>query len=465
MRYSTRCSALAFPASILLGLLLSLGTTTEIDEEQALEEKKILAWIITQEQVTSMSKSHLRTFKEIQNPSELSNASYQQLAGNLPIKKKLMTVGLSSVLHPQGNYLMSTLKSLFLASSEDELKNILVLVYLTTLDPTWFNETITDIVKTFSPQTLAGQLLVIRSLSTPHPMRSLKTNLSEAYSNMVQFNQNVAHALLMNFAANLSNYFLMIEDNVHCLPNFVTCIWREIVTWKTNDWVLMEFSTQGFIGKLLHSNDLPRLAQFFFLYREAPPEVLLYHFRNLRDQNHPIQFSPSLFHQVSFSSEGISNKPVYKVIKNKNREESPNNPPATVYSNLQILNHVSPQKAYVLGEGGFFWALEPKVGNHLTVVLAKAATVTRVQVLTGTDQENNEKLKDGKVELGYEPKGQPKVCTHYILLGSLVNGKLDHKILNKKTGRNVSCLKLVVNTSQHGRVMIKHINIWSKPEQ
>ncbi|XP_036609632.1 alpha-1,3-mannosyl-glycoprotein 4-beta-N-acetylglucosaminyltransferase-like protein MGAT4E [Trichosurus vulpecula] len=465
MHYSTLCSGLAFPAFILLGFLLSLGATTEIDEDQELEEKKILAWMIAQQQITSVSKSHLRSFKEISNPSEFSNASYQQLAGILPTKKKLMTIGLSSMQHPQGNYLMSTLKSLFLASSKDELKNVLVLVYLTVLDPTWFNETISDIVKTFSPQTLAGQLLVICSLSTPCPMRSLKTNVSQAYSNMVQFNQNVAHALLMNFAANLSNYFLMIEDNVHCLRNFITCIQREMVTWETDNWVLMEFSTWGFVGKLLHSSDLPQLAQFFFLYREVAPDVLLYHFRKLLDQNHPIQFSPSLFHQVGFSfNESSSNKSKYKKVKNKDREEPPNNPPATVYSNLRILNDVSPQKAYILGEKGFFWALEPKVGNHLTVVLAKAATVTRVQVLTGTDQENKEKLKDGKVELGYDPQGEPKACTHYILLGSLVNGKLDHKMLNKKTGKNVSCLKLVVSTSQHGKVMIKHINIWSKPE-
>ncbi|XP_027699192.1 alpha-1,3-mannosyl-glycoprotein 4-beta-N-acetylglucosaminyltransferase C-like [Vombatus ursinus] len=466
MHYSIRRSVLAFPASILLGFLLSLGATKEIEEDQVVEEKKIVAWMITQEQITSVSKSHLKTFKEIQNPSELSNASYQQLAGTLPIKKKLMTVGLSSMQHPQGNYLMSTLKSLFLASSEDELKDILVLVYLTVLDSTWFNETVTDIVKTFNPQTLAGQLLVICSMSTPSPpLRAPKTNLSEDYSSMAQFNQNVAHALLMNFAANLSNYFLMIEDNVHCLPNFITCMWREIVTWEIDDWVLMEFSTWGFVGKLLHSSDLPRLAQFFLLYKEAPPEVLLYHFRKLLDQNHPIQFSPSLFYQVGSFNRSSSNKPEYKMVKFKDREEAPNNPPATVYSNLRILNHVSPQTAYILGEGGFFWALEPKAGNHFTVVLAKAATVTRVQVLTGRDQENSEKLKDGKVELGYDPEGEPKACTHYILLGSLVNGKLDHKMLNKKTGKNVSCLKLVVSTSQRGRVMIRHINIWSKPEQ
>ncbi|XP_043856691.1 alpha-1,3-mannosyl-glycoprotein 4-beta-N-acetylglucosaminyltransferase C-like [Dromiciops gliroides] len=467
MHCSTRCCVLILPASILLGFLLSLGATTKIDEDQVPEEKKILAWMIAQEQITSMSKSHLRNFKEIQNPSELRNASYQQLAGTLPIKKKLMTVGLSSMQHPQGNYLMSTLKSLFLASSKDELKDILVLVYLTVLDPTWFNETITDIVKTFSTQTLEGQLLVIRSLSTPYPpMRALKTNLSEAYSSMVQFNQNVAHALLMNFAANLSNYFLMLEDNVHCLPNFITCMWREMVTWETDDWVLMEFSTWGFVGKLLHSSDLPRLAQFFFLYREIPPEILLYHFRKLLDQDHPIQFSPSLFHQVGFTfNKSSSNKPEYREVRNMDTEEEPNNPPATVYSNLQIVNHVSPQKAYILGEEGFFWALEPKVGNHLTVILAKAAMVSRVQVLTGRDQENNEKLKDGRVELGYGSKGEGKACTHYILLGSLVNGKLDYKMLNKKTGKNVRCLKLIVSTSQHGKVMIKHINIWSKPAQ
>ncbi|XP_016285562.1 alpha-1,3-mannosyl-glycoprotein 4-beta-N-acetylglucosaminyltransferase C-like [Monodelphis domestica] len=476
MHYSTQCSALAFLAFIFLGCFFSLGTTTETDENQILllsnstkrvplitdstryclhsaftpqEEKKLLTWMIAQEQITSVSKSHLKPFKEIQNPFKLSNASYQK-AGILLIKNKLLNMGLF-MRHSQGNYLMRILKSLFQASSSDKQKSILVLVCLTILD--------TDIVKIFSPQILKGQLLVIHFFSTVYPpVTALKPSFSEAYPSMVQLNQNVTHVLFMNFADNFSVYFLMMEDNVHCLPTSITCIWRKVVTWEKDDWVLMEFSIWGFAGKFLDSSDFPWLVQFFFLSREASPEVFLYHFQKLLAQNNSIQFSPFFFHQMSFFSKDRSNRLEYKTVT----MEIPNNPPAIVYSGLQILNNVSLQKAYIPREKGVFWALEPKVGYHPNEVLAKAATIT--QVLTGRDQENNEKLKDKKVELYYGAREKLKFCTHH-LLGSLVNGKLDYKIWNKKTGNNMSCLNLVESTSQHCRVKTKCINIWSNPEQ
>ncbi|XP_044532256.1 alpha-1,3-mannosyl-glycoprotein 4-beta-N-acetylglucosaminyltransferase-like protein MGAT4E [Gracilinanus agilis] len=466
MLYSTQCSVLAFFALIFLGCLFSLGTTT--NENQILllsnsttgvtlirdstrchlhctltmqEEKKLLAWMIAQEQITSVSKSHQKTFKEMQIPFKLSNASYQQLAGTLLRKNKLLNIGLFKQ-HFQGNYLMSILKSLFQASSSDKQKGILVLVRLTALD--------TDNVKIFSPQILEGQFLVIHFLSTVYPpVTALKTSFSEAYPSMVQLNENMAHVLFMNFASNFSVYFLMIEDNVHCLPTSITCMWRKVVTWEKDDWLLMEFSTWGFAGKFLHSSDFPWLVRFFFLYREASPEVFLYHFQKLLAQNNSIQFSPFFFHQMSFFSKDRFNRLGYKSFT----MEIPNNPPATVYSDLQILNNVSLQKAYIPREEGVFWALESKAGNHPNVFLAKAATITQGQVLTGRDQDNNEKMKDEKVQLYYDAKEELKFCTHY-LLGLLVNGKLDYKIWNKKTGNNMSCLKLVMSTSQHCRIKI-----------
>lgn len=68
-------------------------------------------------------------------------------------------------------------------------------------------------------------------------------------------------------------------------------------------------------------------------------------------------------------------------------------------------------------------------------------------------------LEKGQVELGYQLEGEPPNCTHFTLLGRLVQGQMDQIIL-KSVGCQVSCVKLTVNANQAGGLMIRHIYLW-----
>ncbi|XP_007481230.1 alpha-1,3-mannosyl-glycoprotein 4-beta-N-acetylglucosaminyltransferase C-like isoform X1 [Monodelphis domestica] len=461
MQLSIQLYVFVLTGSVLLSIFSSLGTTSNI-KDQALEEN--LTWPIAQAYVTSGNL--LRTFKEWKNSSDLfHNVSYQRVAGTLSQKKKLLTIGLSSI---QGRYLLSTLQSVFNASSKVELRYFTVLLHLSSPDSDSLKQMILNINKLFALQIQAGQLLVIHTPLVPyHTLRTLRTNISESLVSPVLFKQIVDYAFLMNFATNLSNYFLLMEDNIHCSSNFITNIKRALMIWEGRPWVIMEFSKLGFTGKLCHSSDLPHLASFFLYYQSMSPEKLFPSFYKMLAQKNAIQFSPSLFHPIDFPvQEGnFSTKKHFHEIILKPKDEflemdfgKPDNPPAFIYTDMQIFKDYLPEKAYSLEED-FFWALDPMEGNHLTVILKEPTKIRRVQIVTGSEDDLVFLLK-GKVELGYKPNDNANNCERYILLGTLQNGKFDHKMLSEEMENKASCLRLVVTTTQDDWIVIKHIKIW-----
>ena len=146
-----------------------------------------------------------------------------------------------------------------------------VLVHLADSDPTWLRRTIIRISSLYRSQILTGQLLLIHAPPDAYP--AVNDAQNKVSRGQIYSKQNVDHAFLMSFATKLSTYFLLIEDNVFCAPNFVNHIRSKVGYRKPNTWVLLEFSNMGFLGKLLHSRDLPLLAHFLLLFH-----VLFYYF-------------------------------------------------------------------------------------------------------------------------------------------------------------------------------------------
>lgn len=358
---------------------------------------------------------------------------------------------------PDQSSLLYTLVSLFHASSKTEQKRLTVLIHLAHSDLSWLKETVAHISTLFSTQISAGQLLLIHAPSDAYPtmdaMRK-KTHNGEFYSK-----QNIDHAFLMSFAAKLSEYFLLLEDNVHCASSFITHIHRKVDAMRSNSWVLLEFSNMGFLGKFFHSRDLPLLAHFLLLfYKEKPLDGLIPHFRTLLAQKNAILCRPFLFYtRFSYYTSNDSQKATPFRKKNP---YGPDNPPAAIFTNMKVFDVHFPWEAYTLDES-FFWTHNVSAGNHLTVILNHPANLSRVQVLTGTIVDGKHALEKGQVELGYDPEGMPQYCTSFALLGHLLEGQMNQEILNSM-GYDVSCVRLVVKANQVGGLIIRHIYLWEE---
>lgn len=369
-----------------------------------------------------------------------------------------LTVGISSVPGRDPNGLLYTLVSLFRASSKAEQKHLTVLVHLADSDFTWLRETVVQISSLFSTQILAGRLVLLHApldaYSTEGPVGDQEAHCGDASSK-----QNMDHAFLVSFAAQLSDYFLLLRDNTFCAPSFLTHIRRKVWAMRAHPWVLLEFSNWGSLGKLLHGGDLPRLARFLLLFhKDQPLDRLIPRFSILLAQR-PTLCRPFLFYlRVPYYSANQDHK---ARAAQSWGPHAPHNPPGAVFTDMKVFDVHFPWEAYTLDES-FFWTHNVSAGSHLTVILNRPANLSRVQVLTGTIVEGKHALQRGQMELGHSPEGVPQFCTSYVLLGQLLEGQLDQEVLPTLVGAHVSCVKLVVNADQAGGLMVRHIYLWEE---
>ncbi|XP_075765999.1 alpha-1,6-mannosyl-glycoprotein 4-beta-N-acetylglucosaminyltransferase-like isoform X2 [Pelodiscus sinensis] len=460
-----RCSAKRFVfAAVTLGLLRLLCLCLQHPKDP--QEEEVRRW--AQEMVLQQLQSNrsLRGFQAPWNSTATRNVSYRCLAGFPPARKKFLTVGLSSVKRKRGNYLLSTLGSIFKQSTRKELKEMVVVVHLADPDLEWNARMVGDITAQFAPQLLRGQLLVIHAPEEFYPpLEGLKRNYNDA-EDRVHFRskQNVDYAYLLSFAANLSSYYLMIEDDVQCSKSFFTSIRKAVASREGSYWVMLEFSKLGYIGKLYHSSDLHQLAQFLLLfYQEMPCDWLLGHFRLLLTQKEVIRFKPSLFQHIGLYSsfQGMANH-----LKDDDFEvdslDLPDNPPASMFTDMDVFEDYLPSKAYsTMPE--YFWGKAPSAGRHFTIVFHQPARIARLQVHTGSEARRTDYLRAGAVELGSRRLESGKGCSAYTRIGTFEKGQFEQRGLERSVASAPECVRILVTESQSEWLIIRSISIWTQP--
>ncbi|NXX23160.1 MGT4C acetylglucosaminyltransferase, partial [Podargus strigoides] len=405
----------------------------------------------------------LRILGDVDHLSALHNVSYHILAGFLSPHKKFLVVGLASVRRPRGYYLPATLQSLFKQSTEEELQEMVVVVHLADVDPRWNVDVAADIARKFAHHILLGRLLLIHAPHEFYPtLEGLKRNYNDP-EERVKFRskQNVDYAFLLAFAANLSSYYLMIEDDVWSAKSFLTAIRKALASQEGSNWATLEFSKLGYIGKLYRSSDLPRLARFLLLfYQEMPCDWLLVHFRLLLTQKDVIRFRPSLFqHMGLYSSfQGTVNRLEDDEFE-ANALDLPDNPPASLFTSMAVFENYEPLKAYSAAEG-YFWGKDPAAGSVFSIVFHRPARVTRVRVRTGSKERQGDFLRAGVLELGRQRWADGRDCSAYTTVGTFEKGTFEQRGLERGVPGPVECVRIRVTRGQSEWLIIQSIDIW-----
>ncbi|XP_036926474.1 alpha-1,3-mannosyl-glycoprotein 4-beta-N-acetylglucosaminyltransferase-like protein MGAT4E isoform X2 [Sturnira hondurensis] len=442
MRGSIRHGLLTSVALGLLWLFITLKVSSKIEEDPVMSIKG---------QDSGGRRQDPRPREDWQN------LTFQYMKKVQQRRKIWLMVGISSGPGPDRRGLLHTLVSLFRASSRAEQRRLTVLVHLAHSDPASLRKTTAQISTLFSPQILAGQLVLIHAPPDAYPVGDPgdAADQGDACSK-----QNVDHAFLVSFAAGLSDYFLLLEDDAVCAPDFLTHIRWRVGNRSRTPWVLLELSNLGLLGKLLRGRDLPLLARFLLLFHQEKPLVqLLPHFRTLLAQRQAILSTPFLFYRRGphYSAHGSR---AAGALRNRG-PRGPHNPPGAVFTDMKVWGVHFPWQAYALDES-FFWTHNVSAGSHLTVILNHPASLRRVQVLTGTIVDGKHALQKGRVELGYEPEGMPQYCTSFAVLGPLLEGQLDQETVPQSMGHDVSCVRLVVSAHQAGGLIVRHIHLWEE---
>lgn len=462
MRCLRKRSALPFMGLLLTSLLL-LNLYME-DTGYVLEEDKRQLRESTAH--SPSSERYAPPIRDLSNFSSSINVTYRYLAGTPLTRKKYLTIGLSSVKRKRGNYLLETIKSIFDQSSYEELKEIVVVVHLADFDLVWCENLVQEISRKFAHHIIAGRLLVIQAPEEFYPsLEGLKRNYNDP-EDRVRFRskQNVDYAFLLNFCTNLSQFYMMLEDDVRCSRNFLTALKKVITSREGSYWVTLEFSKLGYIGKLYHSRDLPRLAHFLLMfYQEMPCDWLLIHFRGLLAQKDVIRFKPSLFQHMGYYSsyKGAENK-----LKDDDFEEDsldiPDNPPANLYTNINVFENYDATKAYSTVDE-YFWGKPPATGDFFMIVFNKSIKISKIKIATGSDDRQNDVLHHGALEVGEKLVGtkKGKQCSSFITIGEFKNGNVEVQDVDRKIAFDIECVRIVVTANQKEWLIIRSISIWT----
>nr|XP_054298426.1 alpha-1,3-mannosyl-glycoprotein 4-beta-N-acetylglucosaminyltransferase C isoform X4 [Pongo pygmaeus] len=400
MRCLRKRSTVSFLGVLVIFLLFM---NLYIEDSYVLEGDKQLIRETSTHQLNS--ERYVHTFKDLSNFSGAINVTYRYLAATPLQRKRYLTIGLSSVKRKKGNYLLETIKSIFEQSSYEELKEISVVVHLADFNSSWRDAMVQDITQKFAHHIIAGRLMVIHAPEEYYPiLDGLKRNYNDP-EDRVKFRskQNVDYAFLLNFCANTSDYYVMLEDDVRCSKNFLTAIKKVIASLEGTYWHMGYYSSYKGTENKLKDDD---------------------------------------FEEESF--------------------DIPDNPPASLYTNMNVFENYEASKAYSSVDE-YFWGKPPSTGDVFVIVFDNPIIIKKIKVNTGTEDRQNDILHHGALEVGENvmPSKQRRQCSTYLRLGEFKNGNFEMSGVNQKIPFDIHCMRIYVTKTQKEWLIIRSISIWT----
>ncbi|XP_030223625.1 alpha-1,3-mannosyl-glycoprotein 4-beta-N-acetylglucosaminyltransferase B [Gadus morhua] len=226
--------------------------------------------------------------------------------------------------------------------------------------------------------------------------------------------QNLDYCFLMMYAQTKGTYYVQLEDDIVARPNYFTTMKNFALQQPLEDWMILEFSQLGFIGKMFKSIDLSLIVEFMLMfYKDKPIDWLLDHIMWVKvcnpekDAKHcdrqkanlRIRFKPSLFQHVGTHSSlaGKIQKLKDKDFGKQTLHKGHANPLAEVTTSLKTYQHFTLEKAY-LGED-FFWAFTPVAGDFIRMRFFTPVRIEKYFFRSGNIEHPGDKLYNTSVEV------------------------------------------------------------------
>ncbi|XP_061690095.1 alpha-1,3-mannosyl-glycoprotein 4-beta-N-acetylglucosaminyltransferase B isoform X3 [Syngnathoides biaculeatus] len=243
--------------------------------------------------------------------------------------------------------------------------------------------------------------------------------------------QNLDYCFLMMYARTKGTYYVQLEDDIVARPAYLGTMKKFALQQPSDDWLILEFSQLGFIGKMFKTSDLSLIVEFVLMfYKDKPIDWLLDHIMWVKvcnpekDAKHcdrqkanlRVRFKPSLFQHVGTHSSLAGKIQKLKVSrastsaplpptptpfrlqdKDFGKQKGHANPPAEVTTSLKTYQHFTLEKAY-LGED-FFWAFTPAAGDFIRIRFFTPVRVERYFFRSGNLEHAGDKLLNTSVEV------------------------------------------------------------------
>ncbi|XP_078361634.1 alpha-1,6-mannosyl-glycoprotein 4-beta-N-acetylglucosaminyltransferase-like isoform X1 [Oculina patagonica] len=403
---------------------------------------------------------------------QILNTSMITKLGSYPQTKGFLTIGIASIFRPQGdNYLVKTIQGLIDNTSDEERREIFIVIFLADFNGATKSTALTEIFSRFEKNINQGFIRVIFAPKEFYPpLSNVKKKFGDNPKRIFwRSNQNIDFTFLMCYCHGLSQYYLHLEDDVLPAPSFYPKL-RDFISSVKKPWPILDASYMGHVAKVYHGNDLENLATYFYLmYDEMPVDWLIIFWRRIKSEGPFDQgfiFPPaSLFQHVGSHSSFAENK---GRDTNKSREQYFDQydikykglNPSAIVSSQMTSNLGHPQDAYNKGYG-YFWTKEVKQGDFILVEFTSAVTVRKVVVDTGSYIAPKDQLQSAVLQASFKTEGQtsdsPK-CKDFQTIGEFKKGKAE--VTFDGAGKNTTCLQVLVTSPQPTWVFFREIDVW-----
>ncbi|KAL4225010.1 hypothetical protein ACF0H5_015705 [Mactra antiquata] len=407
--------------------------------------------------------------KETTTPSLSSLCSRENpmyVPRRIPSHKRYLTIGIPTVKRRDGEYFMDMLSSMFNKTSEDELQKVVFVIFLADIENIeWKAETEAKIRHKYSTHINSGSLEVIQA--SPSFYMNMTNYGNNSYMKW-RTKQNYDYAYMMKYSQDLSEYYMQMEDDVIASDGYFDAINKFIADQPNLEWVCLEFSELGFIGKVYHSKYLENLADMLLMFSDTQPVDYTYVYFNMLMNNGPRKIrKPTLFQHMGYHS-SLSEK--VQPLRDKffdfpAKEYKGDNPTAHIYTSLKVSDNFPPSLAYS-HENGHFWSDgAAKKDDVYLVVFDAPQSISRVVIDTGSKEHPGDIVNHGIVEACVSVSGSHDlpVCDNNVFLKDFENGKavVNSSDISPKLGViKVKGLQIRFKESQNEWVVIKEIAVF-----
>ncbi|XP_039670336.1 alpha-1,3-mannosyl-glycoprotein 4-beta-N-acetylglucosaminyltransferase A isoform X7 [Perca fluviatilis] len=388
-----------------------------------------------------------------------------------------LVLGIPTVKREKQNYLVSTLRSLLYGLTTLQQQDLLIIVFVAETDSDYVGSIAESIRKNFSREVQSGLLEVISPSQYYYPdFSGLRETFGDSKDRVKwRTKQNLDYSFLMLYAQDKGTYYVQLEDDVVAKAGYFNAM--KTFANQQQQWLYLEFSQLGFIGKMFQSRDLPMIAEFFLMFhRDKPIDWLLDHIlwvkvcnpeKDAKDCNKQKaqlrhRYKPSLFQHV-----GLHSSLSGKLQQLKSLFQAHSNPAAELSSSLKHYQQHSLERAY-RGQD-FFWALTPSHGDYILFNFTQPIHISRYLFRSGNIETSGDKFTNTTVEvLPSNASARDRLATgssssykapdeHFITIGAFENGVAEGEI--EEALQPISALRLVVHSDADVWALLSEIHI------
>ncbi|CAL8358700.1 unnamed protein product [Merluccius merluccius] len=327
-----------------------------------------------------------------------------------------LVLGVPTVRREKQSYLVNTLVSLLYSLTPSQCQDLLIIIFVAETDAVYVQSVAEIISKSFPKESRSGLLEVVSPPQYYYPnFTTLQETLGDSKDRVKwRTKQTLDFSFLMLYAQDKGTYYVQLEDDIVATAGYYETMKSYAIQQSSHQWLFLEFSQLGFIGKMFHAHDLQMIAEFFLMFhKDKPIDWLLDHIlwvkvcnpekdeKDCNAQKSLIKHrhKPSLFQHVGLHS-SLSGK--IQNLKDKDFRKqvlyrSHSNPPAEVSTSLVHYQQHTLDRAY-RGQD-FFWGLTPISGDHATIRFPRPTHIKRYLFRSGSFEFHLDRLSNTTVEV------------------------------------------------------------------